>query len=448
MKIYVHPTSQLNLVSNLHWQVLDPFGESFFGHKEIPNLIERGARFHARYKNGVEINIGITHEDVAEATAKSSKTVSFAALIATHKQFASRSCLVFMRAGDETDPEDGAVGLVCGLISGNVVLDEQFPLYELDAIHQRYVELCGKSGRIYAVHGDISPSEVEVVDKLSLNDLLAKKPKNSVLLTRLSNDKVILSVLISALSLIILLVGLALWDWYKDHVREGILAMQNQLSSPEHTYAEAVIAWLRKPVAILPNSIESIGVQVGHFPGYLAGWKLIHIACDENECSAKWRSSGGTYADFQKASPKTWGKLVLSQSQKDVLGDLQTISHSFKLNIPLGILPTQETWPNADEFAFLSGVDLQRLKDFKWALQIDAPQQQAIPVTLNPAAVSTHPKSIFAMPWSVNKQDWSNAKLILRLFKQNVTINRFELFIDEKDSSMTFSGSGLAYVKK
>jgi hypothetical protein len=93
-------------------------------------------------------------------------------------------------------------------------------------------------------------------------------------------------------------------------------------------------------------------------------------------------------------------------------------------------------------------VDWQKLKDYNWRATLSAVEQQAIPASMNPASVRDHPRAIYAMKWSVDKQDWSTGKLILPLLKKHITLNRFELDFDAKDGSSVFSASGLAYVKK
>lgn len=445
MKHFIHAESGLTVVSQLTWQVLDPLGASFFGHTLIPELIESGARMSATYKNGSEVNIGITHAVFDEANKPQRQAMSFAVLVAQQKSWAGHSCIVFMQKDDTEESS----GLVCAMIAGNVVLDDQFELADMDTLYQDFANMCERSNRNFELHGDIAPQGAEITQHLSLSELLSKSKKNAgCAVTLLRSDKPVLVVVLLSLLLILIFAALAAWDWYRDGEAKKIRFLSQQLQSPAYLYKESVATLLAKPVWIVPVSMHAIAQAVGSFPASMARWNLLSLVCEENNCTAKWKSAGGTYTDFQDAADPTWGKLSLSNSTTEAHGDLMTLQHSVSLGVEGAQLPAVNQWPKFDDYLISSGVEIQKLKEFEWSHRFGPPTQQAIPPSVSPVAVAHHPQAIHAMLWSLSKQSWTQAKTILPLFPPHATLSRFEIHINEKDLTVTFSASGLVYVQK
>lgn len=445
MKHFIHADSGITLVSQLTWQVLDPLGASFFGHTLIPELIESGARMSATYKNGPEINIGITPAVFDETKKHQGQPMSFAVLVAQHKSWAGRSCIVFMHK----DGTEESSGLVCAMIAGNVVLDDQFALADIDGVYQDFANMCERSNRNFEIHGDIAPQGAAISEHLTLAELLSTSKKNTGSAVKLlRSDKPVLVVVLLALLTILVFAALAVWDWYRDGVTAKMRALSQHMQSPAYLYEQSVATLLAKPVWIVPVNIQDIAQAVGSFPASLAKWNLTSLVCEENDCTAKWQSAGGTYADFQDAAYPTWGKLSLSNSATEAHGDLKTLQHSATLNVTGGLLPAMDQWPKFDDYLISSGVEIQQLKDFGWLHRLGPATQQAIPRSISPIAVAQHPQAIHAMPWSMTRQSWNQAKTILPLFPPHATLNRFEIHINEKDLTVTFTASGLVYVQK
>lgn len=447
MKIFTHPSTKTVVVSDLRWQVLDPFEQGFFGHKDIPRLIEQGTRFHAKYKNTSEVNIGTTTGDFEGLDTQGQRLVSLAAALATNSLFAEQTCLVFIQAGEGA----ASVGIAVGMIAGNVVLDEEFLFADIDAVYERFAEMCKLSSRAFSVHGDLSPIGVQITQKITLDEILRGKQKNTVKVKPLKSGRGFLLFLLGSLISLIGLVSWGIWDWTEEQEKARIAAAIAQKNSPDNKYAESVAALMQKEMWIMPISMKSITEEIGKFPAILAGWRLEHLDCKEIKCEATWKSMGGTYLDFQNAAPKDIKELRLANDDKSIYGDLKTIKHDLYLNIEKSKISPKSEWPKFSDFRLPQGTDMQKLAEYKWTFKLDGLKQQAIPKGVTENSVKSHRLAVFALPWKIEQQSWSKAALILPLFKSNVAMDRFELFIKDKSNvadQITFTASGLIYVQK
>ena len=447
MRVSSLENSKDTYVTGLTWQVLDPMGESVFGHHQIPKIIESGAKYFAKYKNISEVNMGTLKASLDVHIEKTKKSYSFAVSVATHKKISGKTCLVLIK--DPTS-EDESIGLAIGLVAGNVVIDEHFAISEIDSIYQTFEFLCSKSGRKYFLAGDLCPIGTEIAEenRIDFKTLLKDRSAKKIQIEELKNERFALTVLASIFGLLLLFGIYEIWDWYSAKKSFELEAIKRQRNSPEAIYDDSVQMTLSKLVLIPNLAGEEFANAIGTFPAVLGGWKITSIKCEELDCTATWKSIGGTYENFKSLSDPKWGDINLGGTGKDALGDLNTLSHKFSLAVKTDRLPPVADWPTADSYSYEQGVDWQKLKDYNWRATLSAAEQQAIPVSMNPAAVREHPRAIYAMKWTVEKQDWSTGRLILPLLKKHITLNRFELNFDHKDGSSVFSASGLAYVKK
>ena len=62
--------------------------------------------------------------------------------------------------------------------------------------------------------------------------------------------------------------------------------------------------------------------------------------------------------------------------------------------------------------------------------------------------MSDHPNAIYAMPWSVTAVDWSLTRDIFATLGTHFTLDKFSFLIDERLDTVTFTASGMAYVRK
>jgi len=445
MRVFQPQDAKNAYVSGMTWQVLDPMGDSFLGHQQIPKLIEEGGRFCVRYKNIGEVNMGVL-KNFEDPLYENKKVFSFASLVATHEDFGGKTCLVLIQNETREEPQ----GLAVGLVAGNVVIDQVFDIVDVNAVYEEFVFLCSKSGRSFFVAGDLCPIGVDIAPAHHVNcaQVIGNKTAKKIKLEELKNERFALTVLGLVFVLILLSCAYEAWSWYDGKKIAEIDQIKLAQNSPETIYSQSVSLVLSKKFLIPHASGEQFATEIGNFPANLGGWRLSSIWCEALACKAKWHSVGGTYESFKARLQPDWGKLKLGGSDKDSLGDLQSLQHTFELQTPLAPLPPVAEWPLAEAYTLEQGVDWQKLKDFGWKATLGGIEQQGIPSGLNPATVRSHPNAIHGMPWSVNKQSWSVGKLVLPLFKNHITMTQFELDIDPTNGSAVFSAKGVAYVKQ
>lgn len=425
----------------MDWHVLDPFGAKLFGHEQIERLIADGSRYFVKYKNGVDINYGVSGEAELDAY-KSHLVFSIAHAIATHSLFKGATVLVLLINNESEDDDIFAVGLV----SGNIVLDAVCSLFELSTVYEKFAADCEKAGRSFTVWGDATPDGVTADHTYSLTELLDQKGAKKAKIEHLKNDRTVLMMVVGVIAMVLILVMMGAWDWYRNHQKLLLDQLRQSQSSPSYLYTESVKNLLASPQRISAICAPQIISQVGSFPAKMAGWSLNKIMCQSDECEAHWNSQGGTYDDFKKAAPAHWGQIALTNNEKDVLGDLKTIRHTFKLELKAGLLPERSQWPKAYQFSLDIGNQWQHLSTKGWASTLKPIEQQAIPVGVQPAAVKNHPQAIYAMPWHAVNQNWQLAKEVIASFPANVVLTKFEVQVNPR-TGITFGADGLAYVQ-
>lgn len=144
MELLTWPGKNEILVSRLQWLVLDPFADKLLSHVQIDQLISEGYRYFLKYKNGADVNIGITRSTALESL-KDIRNYSVAANIATHPRFKSTTALVFLAVHQ---PEVEMVYAV-GMVDGNVVMDEYLNVSELEAYYLKFSDVCESSRRSF-----------------------------------------------------------------------------------------------------------------------------------------------------------------------------------------------------------------------------------------------------------------------------------------------------------
>jgi hypothetical protein len=430
-------------VAGLSWQVLDPMEDRFWGHAQIPKLLEEGGRYFVRYKNAGEVNMGVL-KSLDDIELADKKTFSFAGLVATHPAFRAKTCLVLVSdsAGDESRV------MAVGLVVGNVVTDRALDLGGLQTVYEEFVDLCAKSGRSFFVAGDVSPSGVEVKPshRLTCAQLLGNKSAKKLKLEVLKDERLALTLVGAVLGFIVLACCIEAWSWYHGEKLAALEQHKQAQNSPEAIYAQSVRLIQGQKFLIPGLSGAQFFSAVGSFPAQLGGWQVTQISCEALQCTAKWRSVGGTYESFKQAAPPDWGKLDLVGGEKNALGDLQSLQHGFKLEVPMHALPPKSQWPKAESYMLAQGVEWQKLKDYAWRATLGGLEQQGIPPTMHPATVRSHPEALFGMPWSVDKQNWELGKWVLPIFKPHITLKNFELMLDPQRGAAVFSANGVAYV--
>jgi hypothetical protein len=442
MELFTWPRKKEVLISNLRWQVLDPFADKLFIHDQIHQMLAEGHRYFLKYKNGADVNMGFTSSTAHEALAKF-RVYSVAAKVATHPRFKSTTALALMQLPETEEPTTYAIGLV----DGNVVMDEQLASADIDIYYRKFAVLCESSGRHFVTHGDIAPEGLTLNHPFTLAELVEGGKGKKVKLEKLQDDKKILLVIFTAIAALTLMLLLWGWDWYQLNQKKLEDQFKRALETPAYLYEVSVKNALTQDYLLAPTAVAQIGDQLREVPAQLDGWVLNRMSCALTNCQLTWKSTGGTYEDFGRAAPKSWGKLSLGTNDSQLLGDLKTIEHTLKLSLTTGKLPPPPSWPSREDFLFQMGVNLQKLKDLKWPLQLQSAVQQAVPPPIQPAQVAGHPNAIYAMPWSLAETDWSLSRDIFATLGSHITLEKFTFLIKDDLNSVTFSASGKAYVR-
>ena len=440
MELFPISQSKDCLISNLAWETLDKMTGGFFGHERVDQLIAEGGRWFVQYKNGPDINYGVSKQIDLDAY-KGQNLISVAGLVATHPFFKGVSVLVMLK----NETLDDGMGFAVGLWNGNVRLDRPFLLTQAKSIVSEF-ELIGR-GRPFVIWGDVQG--VPVKTQYTLEALLVpKKGGKRLKVQPLKSEKKSLIFVIAVCAVIALMAASWGWDWYCAKQNELIERIRQTKKSPDYIYDQSVTARLSIPVLIAKEAVPAIAEQLNRFPIALGGWRLSTITCKELTCEAQWKSNGGTYQEFQKSADPAWGKIALASSDAEVLGDLKTLRHGFTLDLNTNPLPPQASWPTRSAFELATGGDWQKYGQLGWVGTLAMPAQQAVPTGVNPLSIKNHPHAIYAMPWSVNSQSWALTQKAIGSLPENVTLTEFKLSINEKERAVAFSGSGLAYVQK
>jgi hypothetical protein len=442
MEIFHSQQFKEHYVTDLTWKVLDAFADTMFGNEGIKDLIADGGRLAVTYKNGSEVNIGVG-PDFDEDTPVDTKAYSLAARAATAKRFLATTTLILI-----ANKEIPGVGYAIGLVAGNVIFDESFKLKDVAAIHGKYKTYCESSARVFYVHGDVKHSSFALTHPYSLEELLAEKTGKKYKLTSLKNDKPLYLAITALIICVVLSAGYSAWDWYKTSLLKAEEDQRQLEGTPAYMYSESAKRLVASDQLIGASSGSDIVSQIGSFPVVLGGWSLQSIECVDLECRAKWLSEGGTYSDFKEKAHSDWSKLDFSAGEKDALGELKEIKHSFTINLKKSKLPPKSQWPTVEEYVYQTGVEWQKLKGIGWAAGLKSIEQQGIPPGVNAMSVRMHPDAVYAMPWVANNQDWWVARQVITKLKPNVVIQKFDLHVDTKSNSLKFGISGLAYVNK
>lgn len=443
MKLFLRANHKEALACDLKWQVLDPFAEKAFKHDQINQLIAEGYRYSFTYKNGSDINIGVTSSSDFEEFQKL-KIYSVAAKVATTKRFQKTTSLILLTNTDQ----DAEIVFAIGIVSGNIVIDEIVAINEAHLVYEKFVSLCENTGRLFFTHGDVTIPGLPLNHPYTLRELLDDKSGKKVLIEPLRDEKKLLYVVYAVVLLIVFFAAWKAWDWYREDQKNRIRHLSESKNTPAYIYGQSVLIHLNALQLVMPAAGQQIIDMVERFPARTGGWLLETLQCNVEKCDTRWVSEGGTYADFKARSQTDWGELIYSSADKDMLGDLKTIRVSFPHKLEKQKITNPSDWPQADAFTFQTGVEWQKLKSTDWQASLGPAELQAVPQGVTPTAVQSHAQAIHAMPWSTSNQSWPTIKRVLPSFPDNVVIKTFEIRLDKLTQKVTFNASGLAYVKK
>jgi hypothetical protein len=443
MEIFARPSEKDAFAVNLRWQVLDPFADKFFENELITQIVSDGGKLHAKYKNGADVNIGVTNVEMSAQEVKV-KPYSLAAKAATSKRFQKTTTLILVKNYEALD----GICYAIGLVGGNVVLDSTFLPENAESILEQFKSLCEAADRVFVVHGDVFLAQVGTdYQAFTLLELLSDKSGKKAYLEPLRNEKKVLYIVGVVIVLIFVLAASKGWDYYNAKQKEMMAQMRDFENSPGHVYQLAVKKILSEKQLIVPLTLSGLEKKLHAFPVRSGGWLLDKITCKESICTASWFSDGGTYEQFKEAADPSWHDFSYGSSEKDVLGDLKTIKMDFDLALTGAMLPAAASWPTDKEFTFDIGVLWQRFEKSGWHAGLSTIEQRGIPTTITPITVRESPDAIFGMPWQFTSQDWNMAMEVLSQYPQTTVLESFELRFNHKDHTAVIGATGLAYVK-
>ena len=127
---------KIAIASSLRWQVMDPFGRSILGHKQLIEYVRLGGYVGIKFKNGQDHNLGVSKESQFEKY-KGLKIVSIARQVGLYPDALERSILVLL---SNTESLDGSIFAV-GLINGNIVLDSLVEKEDIPHVIEEYKKI-------------------------------------------------------------------------------------------------------------------------------------------------------------------------------------------------------------------------------------------------------------------------------------------------------------------
>lgn len=431
---------KIAIASSLRWQVMDPFGRSILGHKQLIEYVRLGGYVGIKFKNGQDHNLGVSKESQFEKY-KGLKIVSIARQVGLYPDAIERSILVLL---NNTESLDGSIFAV-GLINGNIVLDSLVEKDDIPHIIDEYKKINFFANSSLEIAGDINLPDYPVKHKFDLNAVLDNKKASLEYVEVLKNDLILLYVIAT---LILGLIGdfaYSQWDRYQ---KENELLMNSSLqilNSAENRYAIAIDQFLRYPVHLAKENIETIANEINSFPYVYKNWQVSSIECGEFSCVVHWSSLGGSFDEFKNSAPDRWTNISIDGHDNNLLGDLKSIKCHFKMSSQEKVWPRFDQFPSIEEFSFKFADIFAKLAKSDWESKFEAIQQVGLDASTKSTTLANHPKALFALPWHVRDQSWWKTRASLAEYGEFCTIEKFTVTF--QNNSPLFSGSGNCYVR-
>jgi hypothetical protein len=446
VELFRQPDSQIVLASDLQWDVIDSFDSA---HDKITQYLADGFHWKTKFKNGNDANYGLARDINLETYPAGSHFVSIACLAATNPLFAGSCVLLLLE--NTTNPDFGCIAI--GLLNGNVLLDKTIEHEDIEVVFDDFTVLCERANRHFYLWGDVATFDKRPYDHAyTFAELIDPKQKThkNARLSILKSTKPMLIFIAVAAFLAILLAALTCWEWYQDNLKKSLESARQQALSPAVQYQQNIDRFFASKVFSPTPSMGEIHAQLKSIPITFRGWQLLEINCSLPECDMSWKSVGGTYDDFRLNAPESWKNInfVSAGSQGDLLGDLKSIRNTLSLTLTSKPISPRVDWPTSKDFAWHVGESWQKLAPLGWKGSLQAASLQEVPANVPVSAVQTYPNAIFGIAWRVDNQPWWLNEGLSRSFGNNVAIKNLVLKVDDKDKSVTFNASGVAYVQK
>ena len=429
------------IATAMNWQVLDPFGNSLFGHKQLIEYIKTGGYIGISYKNGKDINLGVGRDNQLDI-GKDQKIISIAHQIAMHGLMRERSLVVFLRNTASGDDSIFAIGL----INGNVVIDQLIETSELDQIVNDFSKINIFTTTNIEIFGDVAPENLSISKLITLEDILNEHANSKKYVETLKNSLIVFYLV---LAMILVLIAYFLYSLWQESVLNGETALSSKLkviNSPENVYSQRINVFLKTPIHLAKMNITSILGELGTFPFVLAKWRVHSIQCENYLCMVSWTSVGGSYQDFSNAALPNWSNINLDPSNGSLLGDMNSLKSNFSLAPKNELLPEFKDIPKFENFTFAMGDLLRNLNKKGWECTLSSPMQIETGNDGAEVSIKNHPLALLAIPWSAKNQGWRETEMALQEFGGVCTLDAFKLEFNEQKPVL--STSGRCYVKK
>ena len=417
----------------------DPFESA---HLQISGYILDGAKNFTKYKNGADTNYGLL-PDINNEAFVDCRFVSLAKMAAINPLFRGATVMLLLNNSIGSD----GTGIAIGILNGNIVLDCHIEKEDSNLRLEEFANLCERSSRSFRLWGDFPGIDHKYDEAYTFPRLVENKSdlKKSYI-QPLRNNRVILIVVACISALILISFANFAWDWYVQKQKDVIESLRLAQLSPDAQYLKMINAFSASKQYISADTTKQLKNQISAIPYSFHGWKLKNISCELPTCTFVWGNAGGTYQDFRDSAPKEWVNISPAIGTS-LIGDLKTITHTYQLNLDQQDLPARSEWPTELEFAWSVGGSWQKLSSLGWSGDLKPPELREIPVGVSSAAVRNNPQAIWGIPWSVNNQPLWLVDGLSQL-DRNVTLQKFDVSIDEKTGAALFNSAGIAYVKK
>ena len=431
---------KMAIAASLRWQVMDPFGRSILGHKQLIEYVRLGGYVGIKFKNGQDHNLGVAKDSQFEKY-KGLKVVSIARQVGLYPEVSERSILVLL---NNTESSDGSIFAI-GLINGNVVLDALVEKDEVQQTIEEYRKVNFFANSTLETAGDVILNDHEPKQKFDLNAVLDSKKTSMAYVDVLKNELILLYVITA---IIVVLIGDFAYSQWSKYAQQNEMLMNSSLqllNSPENRYAIAIDQFLRQPVRLAKDNIGLVVNDINSFPYIYKNWQVSSIECEHFVCVVHWSSLGGSFDDFKNAALNHWTDITIDGRDQNLLGDLKSIKCQFKMKSKEKAWPALDQFPHIDAFSFEFADIFAKLDKEDWQSKFEAIQQVGLEQNSKSTALANHPKALFVLPWHVQDQSWWKTQTSLDQYGEFCSLEKFKVTF--QNNSPLFSGSGNCYVR-
>lgn len=440
------------------WQALDPVESR---NAKLAELLAQGNKWQASFKRGRDEYLGVTKDDLSPLPKI--KTVSGAALMASHPKLAGQTVLIVMEEPTDEHLIDGAGAgrpgqaghseiIVVGLVNGNIVVDDFVDKAGFNKHRAAFIERCTKAKLAYTTVGT-SYTLGSVAQSYRWDDFLPAKASKAPAVKALEpslQGRVLTGVLVCAVGFG-LVWGYVAWDSAQKEKAERQRRAREARNLPA-LYTAAVAEVLDRPTLRANTAFAELRTKLQNFPTLREHWTLKTIQCtaDTASCLAVWenRSGLGTNRGFASAAPKEWGEITFDPSGR-------TASHVMPFKLSTVRLPAREKWPTGKDFMLRPYSEWQSY----WVVGFhpELASQPAIVghvAGLDDGAAAELPDATWSIPWSIKATPWdlsdgfdADPKKGESSLPDSVTVERIGLLLDA-EKQLKFDAEGAVYVRK